>query len=149
MIALIDSLTHWHWLILGMALLIAEMLGAGGFLIGVAIASRVMGAVVAFFDLHWHTQLILFAVMSVAFTLIYWKKFRTFNEGTDQPMLNDRAAQLVGRKVKASEAIVNGQGKIQIDDTFWKVKCDGEVEAGGLVDIVGHDGMVLEVKVAN
>ena len=39
------SLTPYHWIALGLLLLVAEMLGASGFLLGAAVAALAMGAV--------------------------------------------------------------------------------------------------------
>ena len=53
-----NTLTQWHWLILGVLLLILEMLGASGFLIGLAVASlAVAGAVALGVVESWSYQL--------------------------------------------------------------------------------------------
>lgn len=38
---------------------------------------------------------------------------------SDQPDLNRRAAQLVGRVLVVEEAIQSGRGKVRVDDTLW------------------------------
>ena len=142
----VSELTGWHWLSLAMVLLIAEMLGAGGFLIGVAIASLVVGALNFFIaDFHWHYQLALFSVLAVIFTLFYWKKFRAFNLKSDNPTINDRAAQLIGTRLPLTEPVINGQGRIQIGDTFWKVYADEDIASGKTVEVTASKGMSLKV----
>ncbi len=141
------ELSPWHWLILGMLLLGLEVLGAAGFLLGVAFAA-LLQAVILFVapDMAWHLQLLIFAVASVVFTLLYWRVFRRFNDRSDQPLLNDRAAQLIGRQVVLAGPIENGLGKIQIGDTLWRAQADANIPAGSKIEIIDSQGMVLIVR---
>ena len=42
------TIQAWHWLVLGLVLLTAEALGAGGFVIGLAIAAFVQSLLIFF-----------------------------------------------------------------------------------------------------
>jgi len=94
--------------------------------------------------LEW--QLAIFSSSAMIFSLIYLKRFATFNENTDQPNLNNRAAQHIGKRYTLSEAIINGQGRIQVGDTFWKISCDDDLAASTQIEVVGVDSMTLCVK---
>lgn len=137
----------WHWLSLGMLILILEIFGAGGFLLGIGI-SALLNAVILFLfpGLVWYLQFMIFAVMSVVITLVYWKRFRNFNNKTEQPLLNSRMARLVGRSASLLTPIENGVGKVQIEDALWTVTCDEDLAQGVIVNIVGVDGATLVVK---
>jgi hypothetical protein len=64
---------------------------------------------------------------------------------TDQPDLNRRAAQLVGRIVTVEEAIEHGRGKARIGDTLWTIEGpDGP--AGIQVRVMAAQGTVLRVE---
>jgi membrane protein implicated in regulation of membrane protease activity len=140
-------LTAYHWLALGIALLVLETLGFAGFLIGASIAAIIVGGSMFVIDINWHEQLSLFAVLSVIFTVVYWRFFRSYNENvSDNEMLNNRAAQFVGNSYPLEIAIVNGYGKIKIGDTLWKVKSDVDMEVGSRVEVTGYEGMMLLVK---
>ncbi|MBN3561715.1 NfeD family protein [Aliamphritea spongicola] len=141
------ELSPWHWLILGMVLLGFEVLGTAGFLLGIALGA-LLQAVILFVvpDMAWHVQLLIFALSSVIFTLLYWRLFRRFNDRSDQPLLNDRAAQLVGRQLVLAGPIENGLGKIQIGDTLWRAQADANIPAGSKVEIIDSQGMVLVVR---
>lgn len=141
------ELSPWHWLILGMLLLGFEVLGTAGFLLGIALAA-LLQAVILFVvpDMGWQQQLLVFALASVIFTLLYWKLFRRFNDRSDQPLLNDRAAQLIGRQLVLAGPIENGLGRIQIGDTLWRAQADENIAAGSKIEIVDSQGMVLVVK---
>lgn len=145
----LSELTHWHWLILGVVLLILEIMGASGFLIGLALASLALAGIAAMGLVEgWQYQLLCFAALGMILTVLYWKVFRRFNTRSDEPQLNDRAAQMIGRKLKLESAIDNGQGRIQIGDTFWKVVADEVLEAGTTVEVYDSIGMVLKIRAA-
>ena len=64
---------------------------------------------------------------------------------TDQPDLNRRAAQLVGRVAVLDEAIVHGRGKARIGDTVWVVE-GPDAPAGTQVRVTAAQGAVLCVE---
>lgn len=140
-------LLPWHWVVLGILLLIAEAMGAGGFLIGLAVAAFLQSVITFSFDaMSWDTQLMVFAFNAIVFTVIYWKFFRNFNEKTDSPEINNRAAHLIGRTVKIEEPIVHGEGRVQIGDSLWKIRCEQELPAGTTIRVASTEGMVLFVE---
>lgn len=144
MIIFFESMQAWHWLSLGIFLLLLEVLGAGGFLLGIGFAALALTAwLVVVPELHWYWQWIGFAVLSIVFTLIYWKKFRRFNEATESPLLNSRTQQLIGRSAPLIVAVSNGTGKVQIEDALWTVRCAQDLPVGTIVKITGADGMML------
>jgi inner membrane protein len=148
MMEFLTQLESWHWLSLGILLLLGEVLGAGGFLLGIGIGALLVALTVTVFPgLSWQAQLIWFGVLSIVSTLVYWKRFRALNQATDQPLLNSRAERLVGRKVALLEPVVNGKGKVQIEDALWTVLSDDDIDAGVAVEIVATKGMDLLVKV--
>jgi membrane protein implicated in regulation of membrane protease activity len=88
-----------------------------------------------------------FVVLSFVSIQIYRTWFRGRERPSDQPMLNRRVAQLVGRVVPLERGIVNGRGRVQIADALWDV-VGPELPAGAPVRIVGADGMTLRVEAA-
>lgn len=131
---LFSQLTHWHWLILALVLFGSEMIGAGGMLLGAMLAALLLSAVNYFTPLAWQYQLILFSLMAIVFSLSYWKFFKKFNQQSDRPELNNRVAQLIGHRMTLSTAI-DFQGRVQIGDTFWKVKSDTSLAPGTQVEV--------------
>lgn len=143
----LNALQSWHWLSLGMLVLILEILGVGGFLLGIGVSAFVIALLLLFLpDLPWYWQFITFAFLAVVLTLVYWKRFRKFNNKTDQPLLNSRMERLIGRRVSLLTPVRDGTGKVQIEDALWTVVCDEDLEQGSIVDIVGAEGMALMVK---
>ena len=94
----LTQISAWHWASLAVILLVLETLGTAGFLIGSAIAAFLMALIVAISpNIDWKIQLAIFSSSAMIFSLIYLKRFAKFNENTDQPNLNNRAAQHIGK----------------------------------------------------
>ena len=47
--------------------------------------------------------------------------FAARRSSSDQPLLNERAGRLVGQAYVLAEPIVDGHGRIRIDDSNWRV----------------------------
>lgn len=149
-----EQLSQWHWFIFGLLLLIGEALGASGFLLGTSIAALLMGVIVwlasSFIDggMGWQVQVLLGAFFSVTFSVLYWRFFRAEQQVTDRPELNQRTAQLVGRKL-VLETDIQFEGRIQIGDTFWKVETDQPLTVGEHVEVISADATTLTLRKLN
>lgn len=144
---MLDDLSSWHWLILAALLLIGEMLGAAGFLLGAALSALLVAGLVALQWLSgWQGQLLWFSLAGIAFSLAYWKLFRRFNHQSQAPLLNDRAAQLIGRQLELSADLVAGEGRTLIGDTLWRVKAEQPLSTGTVVRVVATEQMVLLIE---
>ncbi len=64
---------------------------------------------------------------------------------SDQPGLNRRGLQLVGRIGTVSEAIDGGRGRVRIGDTVWTA-AGPDLPVGAAARIVGADGAVLTIE---
>ncbi|WP_415899128.1 NfeD family protein [Neptuniibacter sp. QD48_11] len=147
MLELLESITYWHWIILALVLLGGEALGAAGFMIGVSLSAFAVAALMAIGVLNdWQHQFLLFALFSVIASVIFWKFFRCQNNDDEAGMINDRAAQLIGRKLTLVDDVEDGLGRIQIGDTFWKVVAEDDLEAGTKVEVYASEGMTLLIR---
>ncbi|EAR59806.1 NfeD family protein [Neptuniibacter caesariensis] len=147
MLEFFQSISFWHWIILALILLGGEALGAAGFMIGVSISAFIVAGSMALGVLNdWQHQFLLFALFSVIASVIVWRFFKHRGEHDGAEMINDRAAQLIGRKLTLSENMENGRGRVQIGDTFWKVAADEDYESGTRVEVVSTEGMLLQIQ---
>jgi hypothetical protein len=136
----------WHWLALGVFLLIVELLAPGMFFLWMAQAAIFTGiALFVLPNLSWESQAALFSVLSVLGVAVARRFFKRHPITTDQPLLNQRTAQYVGRVFTLNQPIVNGQGKIKIDDSIWKIRGE-DCDAGTKVRVVAADSVVLIVE---
>jgi membrane protein implicated in regulation of membrane protease activity len=65
---------------------------------------------------------------------------------SDQPDLNRRAEQLIGRVLLLEEAIEGGRGKVRVGDTLWLAE-GAELPAGTRVKVTGVRRDALQVEV--
>lgn len=141
-----DSLTGWHWLALGIALILLETLGVGGILIGAGGGAITLALVLAFVDLTWQWQLVLFGTFAMVGTGIFWRFFRVKPVDNATTKLNNRRAQLIGARASLLQPVLNGRGKVQIQDALWTVTCEIDLPQGALVEVTGYDDNALHVK---
>lgn len=141
----LQQLTLWHWLIAAAVLLILEAFAPGAIFLWLGVAAAVVGAVMAVFDISWQTQFFLFAILSIASSLA-WRQYRKkHQQETDQPTLNRRGHQYIGRVFTLDAPIVNGVGKVKVDDSTWKIS-GADQDAGSSVKVVDVDGVVFKVE---
>jgi inner membrane protein len=69
---------------------------------------------------------------------------RQFSE-SDEPDLNSRAAQLVGRILTVAEAIEGGRGKVHAGDTLWLAE-GPDAPVGASVRVIAAKATVLVVE---
>ena len=145
---MLEQLGHWHWWILGVALLILEVFAPGAFFLWLGIAAGAVGVVVYLLPaLAWEYQLLLFSILSVISIVVWRRFFRLRAEDTDQPTLNRRGEQYIGRVFTLEAPVTNGMGKIRIDDTTWKIE-GPDCEPGTRIRVTGVDGTILKVEPA-
>ncbi|HET8808568.1 MAG TPA: NfeD family protein [Methylophaga sp.] len=136
----------WHWWILAVALIIVEILLPSFFALWLAIAAALTGLLLLFFPgLGWEWQLLLFALFSVV-SIIAWRRYYQKHPiKTDEPLLNRRGEGYVGRELTLSQPIIDGIGKIRLDDSTWKVQ-GPDCPAGTKVRIKALNNVVFIVE---
>lgn len=145
----IEPVVFWHWWILAGILLILELTAPAFFFLWLGIAAAAVGMILLVFPaMGLETQLVLFGVSSIA-AVFAWKKYReTHPQTSDQPNLNRRGHQYIGRVFTLTDPIVNGDGKVTVDDSTWRVK-GPDLAAGTAIRVTGIDGVVFKVEAAD
>jgi len=136
----------WHWWIAALIFVIFEMLAPTFFALWLAIAAFITGLTLFLFpDLQWEYQVFMFAILSVL-SMVVWRNYYRKNPiATDEPMLNRRGEQYVGRVITLKAPIIDGVGKIQIDDSTWKVVGE-DCPKGTKIKIISVDNVVFNVE---
>lgn len=146
--SIVSELGPWNWMVLGFVLLAAEILVPGVFLLWIGIAALLTGALsLQLWSLEiwsWQLQVLVFLLLSLAAVLVGKRLMdRTADEETDQPLLNRRAKQLVGRTAVLEEPITNGFGRIRLGDTTWRVE-GPDLPVGSRVRVkAAHDAQLV------
>jgi membrane protein implicated in regulation of membrane protease activity len=139
------SLGVWNWFIAGVVLLALEIFAPGNIFVWFGVAAIVTGAVAYFAaDLGWQIELIIFVVLAVVLALAGRRLFARASDPGEQPLLNDRAQRIVGSVYVLGAPIIDGKGRIRIDDTQWRVT-GPDVPSGTRVRVISADGPVLSV----
>ena len=135
----------WLWMIGGIVLLIAELLAPGFFLVWIGTAALITGVFALLFDIGAAGQLALFALYSAiaVYAARRWYEGRPVE--TEDPMLNDRSARLLGRSVTVIEPVDEHGGRVRLGDSEWSAR-GGPAQSGERVRITGVDGNCLLVE---
>jgi membrane protein implicated in regulation of membrane protease activity len=146
MIPGLGPVEYWHWWALGGALLIVEALVPGFVFLWLGIAAGLVGCLLWLWPgLGPDFQVLIFAALSVV-SVVGWRRWqRAHPAPSDQPNLNRRGAQYVGRQFTLVEPITNGRGRIKLGDSSWAVT-GPDLPAGQTVEVEGADGTVLRVR---
>lgn len=141
---LIGSPGAW-WLVGAVLLGLAELVAPGVFLVFLAVAAAITGALVLLFpDLTLPLQLLSFAAWSAVAVVVGRRFYRDFPVDSADPMLNDRLARLVGETVVVTQAIEGGRGRVRIGDSEWPVR-GPDTPAGTRMSITAADHGELRV----
>jgi len=142
----LTEIVFWHWLIVAVGLITLEMLAPGAFFLWMGISAAIVGAILFLApSLSLIMQVIIFAVLSVI-SLIMYKQYQKNNPVViDEPTLNRRGEQYIGRVFTLDAPIVNGIGKVNIDDSTWKIGGE-DIPAGTKVRVTAVDGTILMVE---
>ena len=135
----------WLWLIGGVLLLIAEIIAPGFFLVFIGAAAIAAGLFTVLFDLGLAGQLALFALYAILAVTIGRRVYAHQNVDSADPLLNDRAARLIGRSVTVVEAVDDHSGRVRVGDGEWSAR-GGPAAPGDRVRITGIDGNCLRVE---
>ena len=151
---LLTSLGHWNWILLAVILFVFETIIPGVHFLWFGLAAMIVGIVLfAIASLSpefaqaitWPWQLIAFALISFV-TVFFMRRYTDATSAvSDEPELNVRGAQYVGRVVTVATPIKNGRGKVKIGDTLWQAQGE-DATVGTRVKVIAAKGTVLQVE---
>ena len=136
----------WYWWVIGFILLVLEILTPGYFFMWMAASGFLTGAIVLLIPApSMNMQILIFSVLSVV-AIIVWKFYgKRHPTESDQPLLNKRGVQYIGRVFNLYQPIKNGEGKIKVDDSIWKVHGE-DCDINTRVKVVAIRGTVFDVE---
>jgi membrane protein implicated in regulation of membrane protease activity len=136
----------WLWLIGGVVLLIAEVIAPGFWLIFIGAAGIATGVLSLVLDLPVTVQLAVFAILAFLAVRIGGRRFYASRyDYSADPLLNDRAARLLGKVVVVVQPVDSHGGRVRVGDGEWSAR-GGPAAAGERVRIVDIEGNCLKVE---
>lgn len=145
MMTFLISMTPWHWLTAAVLLLVVEMMIGSYYLLWVSFSAFLTALLQWMFSLDWGAQMVVFSATSILSVIAWYVYDKKRDKTKPRPTLNKRGHQYIGRTFQLSQPIVNGVGKINVDDSSWKVKGD-DAAIGTPVRVKDIDGTVLIVE---
>lgn len=140
-----DTLGVWTWWVLGLVLLGLEVVVPGVYVMWFGLAAIAVGSFAWVVPMTWTTQILLFVVLSVIAVVIGRLVDKNLARGEGESGLNDRARRYVGRSYHLKEPITNGSGRLDIEDTIWRIK-GPDLAAGARVRVVAVEASTLIVE---
>ena len=136
---------HWFWLSLGFVLVAAEIVAPGFFLMWLGFAALMTGVAAWLLPLPLAVEVVLFGVLALTAVFAAKRWFRDNPIISDDPMLNDRAARMVGDVVTVVAAIEGGEGRVRHGDSEWTAH-GPDAPIGARLRITGVSGSVVTVE---
>ena len=140
------ELVFWNWWVLALILLVVELLAPGFFFLWMAASSFVTGCLLLLMPaIDMKLQVLIFSVLSIV-AITAWKFYgKKHPIVTDHPLLNKRGDQYIGRVFSLYKPIENGEGKIKVDDSIWKVHGE-DCAINTKVKVIAIRGTVFDVE---
>jgi len=141
------SLLWWHWLVVGLLLVLAEIASAGGFyVIFFGVAALLVGILAAFglAGPGW-AQLLLFSVLSVSSLAIFRSRLLKWMQLDPQRPAVDPLIGEIG--IAQEDIIAGGVGRLELRGTSWSGRnaTSSALPRGTRCRVVRVEGLMLHV----
>jgi membrane protein implicated in regulation of membrane protease activity len=140
----------WHWIVLGIVLMLLELAVPAFFLIWFGAAAVVVGiAIVIFPAFPFAYQIVVWTIISL---VLVWFWFKVFKRGFHKTMAGLSKGSFIGeiglvtRDIRPYE---KGQIRFQkpiLGDETWESIADGEIKVGERVKVLDVEGNILKVS---
>lgn len=147
MIETLFSYGPWAWFGLGVALFVLETLLPGVHFLWFGLAAMLVCGLTLLTGMTFAVQLVVFVALAMLMVFLVRRFAHVEGARTDEPDLNVRGAQYIGRTVKVEVPIESGRGKVRVGDSLWQAS-GPDIPAGAHARVTGCDGTVLRVEPA-
>ncbi|AUI85609.1 hypothetical protein BS333_04060 [Vibrio azureus] len=145
--ALLDSITFWHWMAIGLALLCVELIGTAGYFLWLGISALLVGGILYALPMSWQMQWFSFAAFSLVTTWVWWRSQKAKDHQSDKSRtLNQKHKQLIGNIITLDQDFTVGMNRLRVGDTTWSAESEHDLPAGTRVEIVDVEGIILKIK---
>lgn len=137
------------WLSFGIALLIVEMFTGTLLFLFMGVATVLVAAFTWLLAPPGWVQSLVFGGVILVAVAAWWHYRPNPGDRVERRAgaagLNNRLAAYVGREAVLEEAIVNGSGRIRLDDSYWPV-VGADLPVGTRVRVTATEGVVFRVE---
>lgn len=140
----------WHWVVLGIVLMLLELAVPAFFLMWFGLGAVVVGGLlVAFPGITVAYQVITWTACSLVFLWLWFKVFKPNIYKTRSGLAKGSFIGEVGLVIKDIRPYENGQIRLQkpiLGDEVWESVADEEIKAGERVRVLDVEGNTLKVS---
>lgn len=137
---------YWYWAVLGAAFGVIEVAVPAMVCIWLSAAALGVAAISwRYPGLSWEYQALIFAALSIASVALGRTAFARTRASDGDRHLNRRTESYIGRIFTLDGAIVDGRGRLRVDDTVWPV-AGPDLPAGTRVRVTGAENTLLRVE---
>lgn len=146
---LFEQLLFWHWLVLALVLLVLELFAPAAFFIWIGAAAALVGVLLlAVPMLSWQLQFVTFSIVAIGSVFAGRRYVRRQSQTDGDPSLNRRGEQYIGRVFTLDEPIMNGTGRVRVDDSYWRV-IGPDLAPGAKIIVNSVEGASFVVEAAD
>lgn len=141
---------YWHWLVLGILLIIGEIFIPSFTILWFGLGALVVAVAALLVDMPFSIQVLLWTLSSVAFTVLWFKAVKPrMTSGNISAEAHDSAIGESGQVIKVPTDTTNGKLRFStpvLDRDEWEFSCDSEVALGDRLYIKEISGDLLVVQ---
>jgi hypothetical protein len=139
----------WHWMVLGIALMLLELAVPAFFLIWFGVGALIVGlALLGFPALPFAWQVVVWTVCSLAFIGLWFRVFRPGFHKTRAGMSKGSLVGEIGLITREIRPFQKGQIRFQkpvLGDEVWDAIAEEEIRIGERVKVLDVEGNLLKV----
>ena len=141
-----ETILWWHWILLGLILLIVEMSTGTFMILGLGVAAILVGIVDNIFPISFSTELIVWMGLSIL-SIIIWFKFFIRKPVSHSGQSNYKLDTL---GMVTEDIQPHSRGKVKFDkpvlgNTLWPATSQLHIKENTRVKIVEINGQLIEV----
>lgn len=143
------QLLYWHWLVLGLFLIIAEIFIPSFTIMWFGLGAIVVGLVSLAIDISFNWQVLLWTVSSVAFTILWFMVIKPkIADRNFEGLARESAIGESGKVIKLPTETSNGRMRFTtavLGCDEWAFSCDVEVSLGDRLHIkeIAEDVLIV------
>jgi membrane protein implicated in regulation of membrane protease activity len=139
----------WHWAVLGIGLVIAELAVPAFFIVWFGLGALLVSIVVLVApSLSLTAQLLTWTLASVAMVVLWFRIFKPGMHKTKVGMADSNIVGEVGMLIRDVEPFQKGQVRFQkplVGSEVWECIADEAIKSGERVRVLGIEGSFLKV----
>ena len=144
------ELLWWHWVVLGVALTLLELAVPAFVLVWFGVGAIIVGiAVLAFPQMPFAWQGLIWIAVSVAFIWLWFKVFKAGSHKTQAGMSKGQLIGEIGMVIRDIRPYDKGRIRLQkpvLGDEVWDAIAEEEIKAGERVKVLVVEGNFLKVS---